>query len=110
MTRRPGSFAEALVVGRLDATAVVVADGHPPSAAAADGEALQQRRAFAGGAGGALGAVGAGVAGEQALVALELLPGDVAGVGVGDQRRPLLAWQLAEAVLPSASLRVRRRP
>ena len=58
-------FADALVVGHVDAAAVVIADGHAPPAAAADGEALQQRGAFAGGAGGAVGAVRVGVGGEQ---------------------------------------------
>ena len=114
--RRAGldRLADALVVGDRDAAALVVADGHAPPAAAADGEALQQGGAFAGGTGGAFGAVGLGVGGEQALVGLELLPGDVAGVGVGDQRRPLVAGQrlvvrLAVGVLAVAAAAVDER-
>jgi len=45
----------ALVVGDFDATADVVAHRHPASAAPADGQALQQRGALAGGPGGASG-------------------------------------------------------
>jgi hypothetical protein len=45
------------VVRHLGSAASVVAHGHPRSAAPADGEALEQRGALAGGAGRALGAV-----------------------------------------------------
>ena len=83
----------ALVVGDLDAAAGVVAHRHPASAAPADGQALQQRGSFAGGAGGAVVAVRGGVAQQQLLVGLVLVPADVAGVGVADQRDPLLAGQ-----------------
>jgi hypothetical protein len=47
-------LADALVVGHELAAALVVADGHPPPAAATDGEALEQRGTFAGRPGGAL--------------------------------------------------------
>ena len=107
LAARPAALdrlADALVVGDQRAAALVVADGHPPAAAAADEQALQQRRPFAGGPGGPLGAVGVRVAGEQALVALELVPADVAEVGVRDQRRPLLARQLLHARLPVGRL------
>ena len=81
----------ALVVGDFDAAAGVVAHRHPAPAAPADRQALQQRGAFAGGAGGAIGAVRGGIAQQQLLVGLVLVPADVAGVGVADQRDPLLA-------------------
>ena len=89
----------ALVVGDLDAAAGVVAHRHPAPAAPADGQALQQRGALAGGAGGAVVAVRGGVAQQQLLVGLVLVPADVAGVGVGDQRDPLLAGQGVEGLL-----------
>ena len=51
-------------------------------------------------------AVGGGVGGERLLVGFELVPGDVAGVGVVDQRRPLVAGNLlGRCVLPSGVLR-----
>ena len=64
----------ALVVGDFDAAAGVVAHGHPPPAAPADGQALQQRGPFAGGAGGAVLAVRGGVGQQQFLVGLVLCP------------------------------------
>ena len=51
----------AAVVGHERVAALVVADDHPSSAAAADREALEQRGSFASGAGGAIGAVRIGV-------------------------------------------------
>ena len=84
----------AAVVGHERVAALVIADGHPSSAASADREALQQRGSFAGGAGAAVGAVGIGVGGEQLLVLLKLFPGEIAGVCVVDQADPLLAWEL----------------
>ena len=68
------ALAHALVVGDLDAAAGVVAHGHPPPAAPADGQALQQRGAFPGRAGGPVGAVGVGVGQQQLLVGLVLVP------------------------------------
>jgi hypothetical protein len=55
---------------------------------------------FARGSAGAVGAVRLGVVGECQLVGLELLEGDVSRVGVGDQRDPLLAWELVQGDLP----------
>jgi len=97
-------LADALVVGDQGVAALVVVHGHPPSAAPADGEALQQRGALAGGAGGALGAVGPGVGVQQALVDLELLEGEVARVRVDDQGGPLLARQLLHGGLAVGGL------
>ena len=54
---------------------------------------------FAGGAGGAVFAVRGGVGQQQFLVGLVLVPADVAGVGVADQRDPLLAGQGLEGFL-----------
>ena len=101
----------AVVVGDFDAAAGVVAHGHPASAAPADGQALQQRGALAGRAGGAVVAVRGGVGQQQLLVGLVLVPADVAGVGVGDQRDPLLAGHgLSKVFLPLPARRSRRRP
>jgi hypothetical protein len=79
------------VLGNLDAAAEVIADGHAPSASATDGEPLEERRAFPGGTGGAVTAVGLRVGKKELLVELELLPGDVAGMGSVDERCPLVA-------------------
>ena len=87
----------ALVVGMFHTAAGVVAHGHPLPAAAAHREALEQRRSFAWRTGGPVGAVRGGVAEEAGLVDLERLPGDVAGMGVADQRGPLLPRERLEA-------------
>ena len=89
----------ALVVRDLGAAAVVVGDGHPPAAPAADGQALQQRGAFPGRAGSPVRAAGGGVAEQDLLVGLVGLPADVSGVGAGDQRGPLVPRQRLAAVL-----------
>jgi uncharacterized membrane protein len=60
------------VVRDLDAAADVVAHRHPAAAAPADGQALQQRGALAGGAGAAIGAVRGRIAQQQPLVGLLL--------------------------------------
>jgi hypothetical protein len=102
LAARPGvvdALAHALVVRDLGAAAGVVADRHPPPALSADGQALQQRGAFPGRAGGPVGAAGGGVAEQDLLVSLVLFPGDVSGVGAGDQRGPLVPRQRLEAVL-----------
>ena len=57
---------------------------------------------FPGGAGGAVGAVRGGVGQQQLLVGLVGVPADVAGVGVADQRDPLLAGQGVEGLLAVA--------
>jgi len=92
----------ALVVGDFDAAAGVVAHRHPASTAPADGQALQQRGALAGGPGGAVGAVRGGVAQQQPLVGFVLIPADIAGVGVADQRDPFLAGHQLVALLAVA--------
>ena len=70
----------------------MVADGHPLAALAADHQALQQRRSFAGRAGATfLIAVGGGVGGERLQVSFVLLEGDVSRMRVFDQHRPLVA-------------------
>ena len=82
-----------MVVGHgLAVAACVVVDDHPFAALAADHEALQERRAFAGGAGAALLAAGGGVRLKRCEVALVLLEGDVSGVRVLDQHGPLVLW------------------
>ena len=71
------------------AAALVIAHGHPFPAATADDQSLQQGGAFRAGPA-ARRRRGLGVLGEGAEVLLELLPGDVAGMGVRDQHDPLL--------------------
>jgi L-aminopeptidase/D-esterase-like protein len=88
----------ALVVGDLHTAAGVVAHRHAPSAAPADGQALQQRGALAGGTGGAVLAVRGGVGQQQFRVGFVLVPAQVAGVGVGDQRRIRRGGRLWSAV------------
>ena len=51
-------------------------------------------------------AVRGGVGQQQLLVGLVCVPADVAGVGVGDQRDPFLAWQGLQVFLPLAALRL----
>src|SRR6266581_3395418 len=88
--RLRGSDARVLahVFGDQGAAAGVVADGHPAAAPAADGDALQQRGAFAGRAGGAVGSAGGGVGGQDGEVGLVGVPGDVAGMMIFDQDGP----------------------
>ena len=86
-------FGDALVVGHLDAAAGVVPHGHAAPAAAADHEALQQRGSLTRRSPFAVAAVRGGVGGQRLLVGLELFEIEVAGVRVGDQRGPLVAWQ-----------------
>ena len=86
------SLPSAVVVGpQLAVAARVVADGHPLAALAAHGEALDQRRSFAGRAGAALVAAGGGVGVKRLLVSLVLLEADVSRVRVFDQHGPLIA-------------------
>ena len=87
-------LARAVVVRQqLAVAASVVADRHPLAAGAADDDALQQRRSLTGGSGATLlAAVSGGVRRKRLLVALVLVEGDVSGVRVGDQHRPLVAW------------------
>ena len=77
-------LAGALVVGDQGAATLVILHGHPLPATSADGESLQQGGALAGGPGGAVSAVRSSVGGEQPLVDLELLPGEIAVVRFGD--------------------------
>ena len=85
------AFAHALVVGHLDAVARVVAHAHPPPAAGADRQALQQRRAFPCRALVPLAAVRLGVTQQCGLVGLVLFEADISRVRVRDEREPLLA-------------------
>ena len=91
---RPGvvdPVALAEVGGQVLAGALVVAHGHPPPAATADDDPLQQGGAFAGRAGGAVEAVRGGVGGQAGAVDVVLVQGDVSGVDVGDEGDPLFA-------------------
>ena len=85
---------DALIVRDERVAALVIADAQALATASADRESLQERGAFAGGAALTVGAERIGVGGEEFLVVLELLPGEVAGVRVVDQCGPLFAGQL----------------
>ena len=61
---------------------------------------MQQCGPFAGGAGGALGAVCLGVVGEGAEVLLVLLEGEISGMAVREQSRPLIAGDVLDRDLP----------
>ncbi len=74
--------------------ATAIAHLHPPAATTAEQEPLQQRPAFARRAGSRSLAVGR----DLALVALELLPREVALVMILDQHRPLLRGPAAQAL------------
>jgi hypothetical protein len=95
------AVALAEVGGQVFPAAGVVADGHPPAAAAAGDDALQEGGAFAGRSGGAVAAVRGGVGREPGDVGLPLFQGDVAGVGAGDEGDPLLAGHRDAASLPA---------
>ena len=79
------------VVGHLDVAPGVIAHGHAPPAAPADGQALEKRSPFPGGTGGALRPMCLGRGHELGLVRLEGLPADVAGMCVVDEGDPLVA-------------------
>ena len=70
---------------------MAVAHGHPFPAPAADDDPLQQGGPLPGWSASAVAAVGGGIGGQPGAVGVELVEGDVAGVGVGDERDPLLA-------------------
>ena len=81
----------------------MIADGHSSSAAAADGQALQQSGAFAGWAVFVLSSMGGGVQGQGLLVGLEGFPADVAGMGVKDKGGPLLSGEHLDGTRPQVS-------
>ena len=103
-------FGLADILGHLAAGSGVVAHRHAGAADPADDQALQQRGSFAGWAGAAVGATGGGQLGQAGLVGLKRLEGEVAGVGVGDQHRPLLAGQYANGGLAAGPMRWVWRP
>ena len=70
--------------------AALVARAHPFATARAQNVALQERRAFTGQRATASRAARGEVFLQGELIALELLPGDVAGVSIGDQDFPVL--------------------
>jgi len=103
---RPGVLdrvALADVVRGEPASARVVGHGHAPAAAAADGQALQERGPFAGRAGPAVGAVGLSALGEAPLVVLVGGPGDVALVGSGEEGVPWVPGEPRERAAASGS-------
>src|SRR4029077_16157628 len=95
------AVALAEVGGQVFPAAGVVADGHPPAAAAAHDDALQQGGALAGRPGGAVAAVCGGVGREPGGGGLPLVPGDVSGGGAGDKGDPLVAGHRDAAAFPA---------
>src|SRR4051794_884853 len=83
----------AAAIDRIVALWAGVAQAHPPPAAPADGDALQQRAALARGPGMAR-RVTVGVVRQALLVGHELLPGDVAGMRRLQADRPFAKGDL----------------
>ena len=71
----------------------MIADRHPIAASPAHDDPLQERRALARRAPPSLTADGLRVLPQTALIFFKLVPRDIAGVGSGEERRPLVAWQ-----------------
>src|SRR5438128_10597729 len=85
----------------------VVADRHSATTPTAHRQSLEQRRTFARRSMPSVGAVGLTVVMQAAEVVFKLVPGDVAGVRIANQRMPLLAWQQGARLLsvrPAACL------
>src|SRR3954466_3984670 len=84
----PATLAD--VVGHEPLAYEVIANGHSLTAYGADCQSLQQCRAFARRSTLAIGAERARVITQPAKVVLELVPGDVVVVGIGQERVPLV--------------------
>ena len=97
-----GFGAAAEVSGEELSGACLVSDDHAAAADAAEDEPLQESGPLARGAL-AVGAEGGGGAGEPLLVGLELLPGEISGVGVPDEGHPFLAGSRAGRAAARAS-------
>src|SRR4051794_16773008 len=95
------------VVDGVVAVGAGVVHAHAPPASAARGDALQQRAALARHAGPPLRVAG-DVAGEPGLVGHELLPADVARVGVAQAHRPPLDGDLDRRTPSLAGAAARR--
>jgi hypothetical protein len=80
---------------------------HVPSASATHGDTLQQRAALARHAGPSLRVAG-DVAGQPGLISHELLPADVARVGIAPAHRPLLDDDLDRRTLGLAGAAAHR--
>ena len=70
----------------------MVSNGHPGPAAAADGEPLQERRAFAGWSMTVIDAIGPSRLAQTFLDAFVVVPRDVGWVGIGQPDQPFVAW------------------
>jgi len=98
--RRRDPAPVAHVVGDRMPVADDVADGHPIPAAATEHQALQEGHPFAGRTAAPIRSVAMRIGQERRLIGLELFPGDVAGVGVGQEDLPLRPGQQPIARLP----------
>src|SRR5882762_3638496 len=96
--------------------AAVIAHGHPIPTDPAHREPLEERGALARRTPSSVGPIRLRVLAEPALIVFEVLPGDVAGMRVRDQCRPLLAREslvddprLSRVALPGAPEKERAR-
>lgn len=95
--RQGGRISHAVtdVFRRYAVAAVVIPNGHPPTAEPANRQALQKRRAFPRRAS-PFSNPRLGVSVQPFSVALVFLPGDVTRVGITNQRMPLAARKFFE--------------
>ncbi len=103
-------LSHAAVVGNLDTAPLVIADGHAPPAASTHRQPLEQRRPFTRRATATFTSVRGGVGSQSHLVEFELFPGDVAGVGIEDQRGPVLTRHLLGGDLAVDALATTQSP
>jgi hypothetical protein len=79
--------------GPEGAVPLVIPHCHPIAALSAHDESWQERGSLPWGTPAAVAANRLRVLQEPALIGFELLPGDIAGMGVGNERRPFVARQ-----------------
>lgn len=92
------------VLGDKVATRPKIPHRHSDAALAADDDPLQQRGPFARRAPAPIAAVPSAVLPQQFLVAFEIVPTDVAGVRLSDERNPFLARKLLVACIADLAL------
>ena len=98
------TFMLARVIDHQLLVTFVIAQAHPPAADAADHKALEQGRALAGRTVAAVLSAGLGRGVQRLEVVLILRPTDVSGMGVGDQRMPVLLRHRLDRISPIGSL------
>jgi hypothetical protein len=112
--RNPSTLTDVRGPGRP--LAAVIAHGHAIATDPAHREPLEQRGALAWRTPSSVGSIGLRVLAEPALIVFKVFPGDVAGMRVRDERRPLLAREplvhdprLGGVALPGAPKKERAR-